>query len=127
MTYKFPKKFFRPKKQSKTNSTTSAILLLITQNYKCYGVRINTSGIPIIINNRVIGWRPSTSKGHPDIDGCYKGLSFKVEIKTGDDKLSEDQILFISNYEKAGGKCFVVRDSADFENQFKKHFKINEL
>lgn len=114
---------FSNKKQSPTNATTNAILTLI-KSYKGFAVRINTSGIPIIINNRVTGWRPSLSKGHPDIDGCYMGYSFKVEVKTGKDKLSPDQINFIKEYEGAGGKCFVVKDSQDFENQFKKYFKI---
>lgn len=55
-------------------------------------------------------------RGRSDIDGCTPyGVALYIEIKTGTDKLSDDQIRFIRTKLKKGCLCFVVRTWSDLE------------
>ena len=106
------------KKLSPTNSLTNAIIEYVALKGG-FAVRINTSGIPIIVNGRVMGWRPSKSKGHSDIYIVYNGKYIGVEIKK-DDKLSPDQELFKNNIQSAGGMYWEIREFETFQKLFEK-------
>ena len=47
--------------------------------------------------------------GRPDINGCYKGRSFRIEMKTPDNgnKASELQELNLAKWERCGSACAV--------------------
>jgi hypothetical protein len=48
--------------------------------------------------------------GRPDINGCWKGRSFRIEVKTPDhgNKPTKAQELNLLKWEKAGSLCFVA-------------------
>lgn len=96
-----------------TNKTTKEIINYITA-LGGYAKRINTSGVR---------GRRSPYKGHPDIDAMIDGRGFKVEVKTGKDRLSDVQEKFIAEYERAGGKVFVVGSLEDFINELNYYLK----
>lgn len=48
--------------------------------------------------------------GRPDINGCWKGKSFKIEVKTPDhdNKPSKLQEINLKKWKKCGALCFVA-------------------
>jgi Holliday junction resolvase len=64
------------------------------------------------------GWGGS---GIPDIVGCYKGLFFGIECKTGKNKPTKLQDLNLRQIDTAGGLALVVNEAnvADVTTQLK--------
>lgn len=59
----------------------------------------------------------SVGEGTPDVDVCYKGIEFKIELKTGTVtkihsyvrvKFRPKQLPWIKRRTKTGGRCFVL-------------------
>ena len=59
---------------------------------------------------------PMSTKGVPDILGCYHGKLIGIEVKTPKGTVSEDQKRFIANLNEAGGNAFVARSVEDVIN-----------
>jgi len=100
------------KKSNQTNDLTNNIIKFVNMNHG-FAIRTNTSGIPLIVNGRIVGWRKSKSRGCSDIDITYKGLAIKVEIKQKD-KLSFDQQVYKQNVLNAGGSYWEIRSMDEF-------------
>lgn len=67
------------------------------------------------VYDQQIRWTKSTTtKGTADIDAIIFGKSVKIEVKIGRDKMSEDQLRYQVNVEKAGGLYYVARDMQSF-------------
>lgn len=67
---------------------------------------------------------PAHKLGIPDIIGFRKsdGKFLGIEIKTGKDKLSVHQEIFLAEAKTSGAICFVVNDSfKDFEKKIALH------
>jgi hypothetical protein len=60
----------------------------------------------------------SMQKGSADISTIVNGRSVKWEIKIGKDRQSEEQKQYQQQVEKAGGYYFIVRDFAEFIEQY---------
>jgi len=54
-------------------------------------------------------------KDRPDINGCYRGLSFRIEVKSPDhgNQPSKGQLLDIKKWVKAGCVAFVAYSLTD--------------
>lgn len=62
---------------------------------------------------------PSTStKGTADISAIIKGLSVKIEVKIGKDKMSQSQIQYKANVERAGGIYIIAKTWDGFIEQY---------
>lgn len=66
--------------------------------------------------------KPSMTKGSADISATVKGMSVKIEVKIGHDKMSEAQMKYKENIEKAGGIYYVAKDFDSFLNWFDNMF-----
>ena len=108
-----------PKPQNATNDTTNAIIRYLHLN-RCFAKRVNTSGIPIMKDSKVMAWRKSKSKGAADIRAICKGYSIDVEVKTKDDKQSGDQKVFEQEVKMAGGEYWAVGTFDEFYEKFVK-------
>lgn len=82
------------------------------------GTVINVSGIPIKGNPKV--FRKNTDmRGMEDVLICWRSKFIGVEVKkTKGEVLSKDQLDRQAAIERAGGIYLVVRDFADFLNQW---------
>lgn len=54
-------------------------------------------------------------RGRADINGCYKGRCFKIELKSRDTgyQPTKQQLLYLKRWEKAGalvGVCYSIED-----------------
>ena len=100
-------------KRSPTNQ-----LMLDVQNYlfskKIFAWRQNTQG-RIGKGGKLL---PALKKGVPDILGIYKGHFFGVEVKTGKDRLSQEQQGFVKSAFYAGGKVFIAKNLEEFIQDF---------
>lgn len=102
---------------TKTNATTKACI-----NYlHLLGFKVwrNNNGAVYSVKRGAFLKNPNHLLGVPDIIGHSKvtGQAVYVEIKTGKDKLSEAQILFIKEAKNAGCAAYVVKDVDDLINQ----------
>lgn len=54
-------------------------------------------------------------KGRPDINGCWKGRCFRIEVKTPDNgyKATKLQLLNLKNWKSAGAITMVAYSLAD--------------
>jgi len=103
---------------SRIEMTTNEVTNKLTKQIKDYIEKVG--GYAERINVKGIRGRKSTNPGHPDIDCCFRGKSFKVEIKNSEkDALNPNQQQFKRRYESAGGKVFVVWDLELFQTDFK--------
>lgn len=69
---------------------------------------------------KVTGFRPNPKMvGIADILACKKGLSYRIEVKAGDDKESIHQRVDRITYEESGGISMIVESLDDFLNQIK--------
>lgn len=97
--------------------------------------RINCTGRPIdrtqtfidcLGRQRTIGsieWIPGTgTKGSADISCCISGLSVKVEVKIGSDRMSQAQKNYQQAVEAAGGIYYIARDFTSFLEWFNLNF-----
>lgn len=102
---------------TKTNLTTKACIdYLHLVGFKVWR---NNNGAVYSVKRGTFLKNPNHLLGVPDIIGHSKvtGQAIYVEIKTGRDKLSEAQILFIREAKNAGCAAYVVRDLDDLINQ----------
>lgn len=98
-----------------TNSLTQSILNFIRLRGGA-AFRINTNGIPIVINGTLKGWRKSTNPGAADIRAIINGYSIDIEVKSDTDKLNPNQVNFKRQVEEAKGQYWEVRRFEDFYN-----------
>ena len=98
-----------------TNSLTQSILNFIRLRGGA-AFRINTNGIPIVINGTFRGWRKSTNPGAADIRAIINGYSVDIEVKSDTDKLNPNQVNFKRQVEDAKGQYWEVRRFEDFYN-----------
>ena len=103
----------RKRKKSKTAQTTEAIVDWL-RLHKAAAWTVDVKGTPRVVNGRKIMTYPNITRGVPDIEACYKGLYLGIEVKTGYDKQSDDQIKFENRIKEAGGVYFVAKDFDDF-------------
>jgi hypothetical protein len=91
--------------------------------------RINTQGTYIkgkIITKGFYGqvrtegkYIPTTgTKGSADISAVINGKSWKIEVKIGADKQSENQRRYQESIERAGGKYIIIRNLDEFVEVF---------
>lgn len=100
-------------KDSTTNDLTQAILKYITL-IGGYAVRIQVQGQ---WNESIQKWTKSnTRKGTADIHACINGKHYSIEIKTGKDKMSDDQIKTKNDVIKAGGIYLIASKLDDLIN-----------
>ena len=101
-----------------TNATTLAIITHL--NLKGFKAWRNNNGA--VYNVKTQGFQRSKTRllGISDVLGFNRttGRIVAVEIKTGKDKLSPEQELFLQEVRSAGGIGIVAKTSLDFENQF---------
>lgn len=76
----------------------------------------------VIGTTRRIGsgkWIPgSMQKGSADISAIVNGRPWKIEVKIGKDRQSEDQKNYQCQVEKAGGYYSIVKSFEEFFNQY---------
>lgn len=58
-------------------------------------------------------------KGVLDLEFYYRGVLYVFDIKIGPDKLSKEQLSFISKIEEHGGEALEVRSIEQFQNFIK--------
>lgn len=104
--------------QTKTNQTTQLILdFLLDQHILAY--RNNTLPIPITKAGTIVGFRPASKTGRPDIEGIMPGGKYiGVEIKGVGDRLREHQESFHLQVRSLGATILVVKDFNDFIKQW---------
>lgn len=76
------------------------------------------NNLPDCIAENVSG--NSAQSGRPDINGCYKGRMFKIELKTPDDKYkaSKKQNLTLRRWRRAGCVTAVVYSMSVLRKMF---------
>lgn len=116
-------------KTSKTNATTRDILSFLTSE-GCFVWRQNVLPIPIQRAGVFSGYRSGGKSGIPDIIGVIAadilpgwwggkgGIFLGVEVKTGADRLRDEQLGFHSQARKLGAIILVVKDFEDFKKQW---------
>lgn len=105
-----------------TNQTTKDIIAALHRD-GCYPWRQNVAAIVQGDHTRA-----ASKKGVADILSCYPyhppalaitvGLLVCVEVKTGADKQSPEQVGFMENIRHVAGIYIVARDCADFLSQW---------
>lgn len=68
------------------------------------------------------------TNGTADISAIYKGISFKIEVKIGKDRMSEAQYQYRDSVERAGAVYIIARDFDTFIVEFKSRLqnKLNK-
>jgi hypothetical protein len=129
----------KPWNDKTTNGLTKAIIDWLTYSGH-YANRINTQGqarihkVPryslisgkIEYTDKVQYTKGTTNKGTPDIDAIINGLSVKIEIKAGKDRIRDEQVTQGNRITAAGGIYFVARDMDQFVNWYRKTFNTIE-
>jgi len=105
----------------RSGEITSAILAYLS-HYGFTVWRQNTTGV----YNQTLGrWQvnPQARRGVPDIIGFRQAdaVFIGVEVKTGCDRLRDDQRLFLNELKAAGGLAFVAYDFDQFQRSFERH------
>lgn len=112
---------YRTKKVRATtnNVTTGIINHLESQGH--YAGRINTTGVydPNLGHFRKI---PPREKGKFDIYACLypSGRSLWIDVKTGTDKPSPEQLKFKERIEQAGGIAIFIKTYDEYLNWYEK-------
>lgn len=77
----------------------------------------------ILGNTKKIGTgkyiKGSGTNGSADISATIKGMSVKIEVKIGNDRQSEAQIVYQKMIERAGGIYFIAKDFDEFIEFYK--------
>ena len=86
--------------------------------------RDNTKTVTDVLGrNRKIGsgtWtKGQGTNGTADISAIYKGISFKIEVKIGKDRMSDAQYQYRDSVERAGAVYIIARDFDTFIVEFK--------
>ena len=63
-----------------------------------------------------------STKGVPDIIGCYKGQMICIEVKGKKGRVSPHQELFMDNLKQSGAVVFVARSVQDVIDNLKGYF-----
>ena len=103
-----------------TNNLTNAILRLLNlSGWKAW--RNNTVGI-WDANKGIYRRNKNTLKGVSDIIGFNRktGQFIGIEIKTGKDSISPEQILFLKEVNESGGIGMIARTFDQFYKDFQK-------
>jgi hypothetical protein len=68
------------------------------------------------------------TNGTADISAIYKGISFKIEVKIGKDRMSEAQYKYKDSVERAGAVYLIAKDFDTFIVDFKRELqkKLNK-
>ena len=100
-----------------SNGLTKAIIQWITLN-QGYAVRVSSAGRYLPGAKKFI---PSTTKkGTADIHATINGRHASIEVKIGNDKMSEAQERTKQEVERAGGLYFIARDFDSFLEWYKR-------
>jgi hypothetical protein len=102
-----------------TRDVTAATIRRILDflfDHRVLAQRNNVLPIPVVRERAVVGFRPGSRSGLPDIEGILPpcGRSLLVEVKTGNDRLREDQQAYFAQAAAAGAVVLVVKDFYDF-------------
>ena len=93
------------------NNLTQQIIHYLYLNH-AYGFRASSVGI--YDTKRQI-YRTAPKRGVSDILACHRGRFVAIEVKIGQDRLSEEQKGFLANIEVTGGLTFVAKDFESFK------------
>ena len=109
---------------STSNSLTKCIIDYI--NLKGYQAeRINCMGKPIPVGDGTYRMGKTTMDlGTADISATIKGLSVKIEVKIGKDRMSSYQRRYREKIEAAGGIYIVARSFPQFLIDLHKRIKL---
>lgn len=109
---------------TRTNQTTQAIIRYL--NYNGFVVWRNHNGAVYDPKREVFRKNPTSLKGVFDIIGFREsdGKHIEIEVKTGRDKMSEEQLWHLTKLKSSNCICLVVKDYYDFEKQY---FKLWDL
>jgi hypothetical protein len=110
----------KPKPATANQITTAAIDWLNLNGFKAYR---NNNGAVFDPVKQCFRKNKNLLKGVPDICGYQKGTgkALFIEVKAGKDKLSPEQINFLSEAEKGGAICGVIRESKEIETIIQKY------
>ena len=120
----------KPYKDNTANELTKSIIDWINFSGGSAN-RINTQGqvrkekVQLAFGNvrEIIRFTPSsTRKGTADIHAVMQGRHLSIEIKIGNDKLSDYQVKEQARITNAGGLYYVAKDMQSFVSWFKQHF-----
>src|SRR6185436_6043614 len=106
---------------TQTNETTTLILDFLLHR-KILAWRQNVLPIPITRQGQLVGYRPGSKAGLPDILAILppSGRTLLIEVKTGKDQLRPVQIAFLEQSRSCGAMVLMVKDYDDLLAQFKK-------
>lgn len=112
----------QPKKKPETaNQITRNILKTINFQPGCVAYRVNNVGV--WDEKKQVRRAGNTEKGLPDIWACVRGKFVVIEVKSGNDKLSEHQKARRFEVERAKGIYFEARSTDAFLEFFEKLLK----
>jgi len=79
------------------------------------------NGLPECVAEKVMG--NAYQFGRPDINACYQGKTYRIEVKTADNgnKPSKSQELNLKKWAKAGAICIAVWSLDDVKNIIEHH------
>ena len=105
---------------SRTNEVTKNIIRFL--NYSGFKAWRNNNGAVYSVKRKTFLKNPLHQLGVPDVIGfrLSDGKALFVEIKTGRDKLSDDQIRFLEIAKKAGCIAFKASNSHEVLTELKK-------
>jgi len=63
------------------------------------------------------------TNGTADISAIYRGKSYKIEVKIGKDRMSQAQLRYKQDVERAGAIYIIARNFDDFINEFREYAK----
>lgn len=111
-----PKKVI--KNVSANDLTKHVLKILDLKGFKAW--RNNTTGV-YDPTKKIFRRNPALLKGVPDVLGYHKktALFICVEVKSGKDKLSQEQINFLNDVKLSGGLQFVIHNMDDIEEMNK--------
>jgi hypothetical protein len=101
---------------STTNGLTKCIIDYINLQDDATAWRVNNVGIFDTKTQR--HRKAATIKGIADITAIRNGTTYQIEIKTGKDKMSDDQKKFAERVIKSGANYFVIKSFDDFIEQW---------
>lgn len=106
-----------PKEQELNTADLTQAVIKYIKARGGYAVRINCFGI---YDEKTGRWRKSTTeRGTADIHACIDGKHVSIEIKYGDDRLSNHQRTVQEDVLKSGGIYLIVSEFAEFHNWYK--------
>lgn len=109
---------------TRTNSLTHSVIMMLS--YSGFKVWRNNNGAVYDPKRGVYRKNRSALHGIPDILGYHKktGRMIAIEIKTGKDKLSPAQKIFLDELNDAGGIALEVRNITDLPSSIWDHKKV---